>query len=145
VLGAPKPLVQRIRTPWSIRSWLKKGDWEDEKSIYLVNLRCKLTMQGRRTVAAHVKNKGSSTILDEMQLTVNPKGIRAPSTNSSTLCIFDSINVLIHSTQKSNNFWPSSCFCSSVSRYFDCVISNFPSPLRVTRQTRRFVPPNKLD
>lgn len=46
-----------------------------------------------------------------------------------------------HSAQKSKSFSPSICFCSSVRRYLDWVISNLPAPNRVTRHTLRFVPP----
>ena len=58
-----------------------------------------------------------------------------------------------HSAQKSRlpsvsskfnraySFCPSSCFCSSVNRYLVWVTSNLPSPSKVTRQTRRLVPP----
>lgn len=49
--------------------------------------------------------------------------------------------LLTHSAQKSKSFAPSCCFCSSVSLYLDCLTSNLPPPRRVTRQTRRFVPP----
>lgn len=76
--------------------------------------------------------------------TVNPKGNISPGLSSdcpSSPVKLVSINVLRHSAQKSKSFWPSSCFCSSVSRYFVWVISNLPSPCKVTRQTRRFVPP----
>lgn len=72
---------------------------------------------------------------------MNPKGSITPGSNTpdSTL---ESVNIFKHSAQKSKSSWPSSCFCSSVRRYFDCVISNLPPPWRLTRQTRRFVPPS---
>lgn len=49
--------------------------------------------------------------------------------------------LLTHSAQKSKSLAPSCCFCSSVNLYLDCLTSNLPPPRRVTRQTRRFVPP----
>ena len=45
------------------------------------------------------------------------------------------------SSRVTHRFCPSSCFCSSVNRYLVCVTSNLPAPMRVTRQTRRLVPP----
>ena len=76
-------------------------------------------------------------------LTVNPRGIFPPlpryMLRGSVRLL--STKIFKHSAQKSNNFWPSPCFCSSVRRYFDCVISNFPSPWTVTKHTRRLVPP----
>jgi hypothetical protein len=78
------------------------------------------------------------------ELTVNPRGNLSPAFSFSPLfssARFVSTNVFRHSAQKSKSFWPSSCFCSSVNRYLVCVISNLPSPCRVTRHTRRFVPP----
>jgi len=73
-------------------------------------------------------------------LTVNPNGNFSPSFTAPSSRLV-SMNVLRHEAQKSNSFWPSSCFCSSERRYLDCVISNLPLPCRVTRHTRRFVPP----
>lgn len=93
--------------------------------------------QGIRLIAQHLKMT--------RKLTVNPSGKCCPFLigPSSSLPIFVSTNVFKHSAQKSKSFWPSPFFCSSESRYFDWVISNLPEPWRVTRQTRRFVPPEE--
>jgi len=99
-----------------------------------------LTCRGTRTINYAVRK---CRRINKHLLTVNPRGIfpplpRCEVSGSARLL---SMKIFRHSAQKSNNFWPSSCFCSSVRRYFDCVISNFPSPWTVTRHTRRLVPP----
>ena len=87
-------------------------------------------------IASGIPHKNAS-------LTVNPKGNICPFFNIPGVSpVFDSMNVFRHSAQKSNNFCPSSCFCSSVRRYLVCVSSNLPWPCSVTRQTRRLVPPS---
>lgn len=126
MLGAPKPLVHRMSSPWSILSWLH--GYENCMSA------CALR-------------------LDVGSLTVKPSGSLA---SSSVRPRLTRMKLSRHSAQKSSlaheldgenkfqtahNFWPSSCFCSSVRRYLVWVTSNFPAPRSVTRQTRRFVPP----
>jgi len=87
------------------------------------------------------------------RLTVKPSGSLG---SSSVRPRLSRMKLSRHSAQKSSltrelnssngecgaySFWPSSCFCSSVRRYLVWVTSNLPAPRRVTRQTRRFVPP----
>lgn len=76
--------------------------------------------------------------------TVNPRGNCTPFSMTPD-SMLESVNFLRHSAQKSNSSCPSSCFCSSLSRYLDWVISNFPPPCNVTRHTRKLVPPDEFD
>ena len=102
-----------------------------------------LTCRGMRTFINAVRRRPRRTNENMNILTVNPRGIFPPlpryKLRGSVRLL--SMKIFKHSAQKSNNFWPSPCFCSSVRRYFDCVISNFPSPWIVTKHTRRLVPP----
>lgn len=92
-----------------------------------------LAQEGRRTTNSKAKRKVASVL-------VAAKGVD----DEVLQALGTEVEAVRLAGQRSTNtysFWPSSCFCSSVRRYLVCVTSNLPSPWRVTRQTRRLVPP----
>lgn len=125
-----------------MRAWLRQVSFD-----LIIASVSRLTNKGTRTV--HISRRPAST---RILLTVKPRGKRP---SSSVLPKLTRIKLSRHSAQKSNlyrklyssikfeaySFCPSSCFCSSVNLYLVCVTSNLPWPCRVTRQTRRLVPP----
>lgn len=110
----------------------------------------RIKKESKRLRATHtVKPRGSScpglinpSVTPSAGITVS---FFSSSPISTTSAMFVRMNDCRHSAQKSKSFSPSSCFCSSVRRYLVWVTSNLPSPCKLTRQTRRFVPPVKHD
>lgn len=93
----------------------------------------------KRCVNTHSETKGQDTVILRSAQSLPDEAVQAFCTKVEPGSSVKS--VWIGGQHDTHNFCPSSCFCSSVRRYLVWVTSNLPSPSKVTRQTRRFVPP----